>query len=290
MIGYIIFRLVVFIFWLIPFKVLYILSDGVAFLLHNVVKYRKSVVYKQLIKSFPEKSSEEINRIARLTYANLADILLESIKGFSMSEKSYMKRYKFLNVEVCNKYLGNGISTIHAAAHYTNWEWGATSYPLWFDYPVYGFYKPLTNKYIEAYGAKKRSMFGMRLVPIQTTSSKIEEVKDEANVYVFVGDQSTWSDNAHWVNFLGQDTACPRGIDKYARELSLPVFYVHMNRVKRGYYEIFLEEIIENGSHFVEGEITKRYMQKLEEIIKKKPANWLWSHKRWKKVRTKPSL
>lgn len=268
-----------------PFRVVYILSDFTAWLLGSVIKYRKDVVFMQLKKSFPNKSDEEINHIAIESYRNLADIFLESVKGFSISKSEYMKRYTFVNPEISEKYTQAGIPVVNAAAHYTNWEWGATTYPLWFTCPVYGFYKPLSNPKMEQYGRKMRGIFNMNLIPIKNTSKVIIANENAPAIYVFIADQSTWSDNAHWVTFLGQDTACPQGVGKYGNKLNCPVIYAEMNRVKRGFYEVNLVELLPNNHNISAEEITSIYMNHLENILKAKPENWLWSHKRWKKKR-----
>ena len=284
-IGYLFFRFIVFVFSLIPFGALYKLADFFAWLLFNVFGYRKEVVLKQLTTSFPNKSKAEIAQIARASYTNLADIIVESIKGFTMTEADFRQRYVFMNPSVANDLAAKGQSTIHIAAHYGNWEWGAIAYPLWVTSPTLGFYKPLANGFIEKYGRKKRGMFNFNLIPIGETAQAFIDYKDKATAYVFVSDQSTWSDKAHWVTFLGQDTACPPGADKYARALNATVFYAHIQRVKRGFYEITLTELASNSTALPEGEVTKRYMAKLETILLKSPQDWLWSHKRWKKKR-----
>ena len=102
---------------------------------------------------------------------------------------------------------------------------------------------------------------------------------------MLVSDQSTWSDNAHWVTFLGQDTACPPGADKYSRMLCCPVFYVHIQRMTRGHYDVTLHELTDGTEDLAEGIITERFMKKLESILQQRPEDWLWSHKRWKKKR-----
>lgn len=285
-IGYLFFRFIVFIFSLIPFGALYKLADFLAWLLYKVIGYRKEVIYKQLTTSFPNKSKEEIEQIARASYTNLGDIIVESIKGFSMSEADFRQRYFFTNPSVSNDLAAKGQSTIHIAAHYGNWEWGAITYPLWVSSPVLGFYKPLSNVHIEAYGREKRGMFNMILIPIGQTAKAFDDYIDQTAAYVFVSDQSTWSDKAHWVTFLGQDTACPPGADKYARALNATVFYVDIQRIKRGFYEVTLDLLAENPTSLPEEEVTKRYMAKLESILLEKPQDWLWSHKRWKKKRS----
>ncbi|MBL7817532.1 MAG: lysophospholipid acyltransferase family protein [Saprospiraceae bacterium] len=284
-IGYLFFRLIVFKFSLVPFSFLYKIADFLAWLLYKVIGYRKEVVFKQLRQSFPNRTEAEIEQIAKASYRNLADIIVESVKGFSMSEADFRKRYVFTNPSVSDAAIVQGKSTIHIAAHYGNWEWGAISYPLFVQKPVVGFYKPLSNVHIEKYGRKKRGQFDIDLVPIGQTAQAFVNYKDLPTTYVFVSDQSTWSDNAHWVTFLGQDTACPQGGDKYARQLDATVFYVDIQRIKRGFYTVNLELLAENAASLPEEEVTRRFMARLERLLYQKPDNWLWSHKRWKKKR-----
>jgi Kdo2-lipid IVA lauroyltransferase/acyltransferase len=284
-IGYLFFRLIVFIFSLISFNGLYKLADFLAWLLYKVIGYRKDIVFKQLRTSFPHKSPIEIERIARLSYLNLADIIVESMKGFSMTEADFRQRYVFTNPSVTNAYLANGRSCVHIAAHYVNWEWGVIAYPLYITSPILGFYKPLSNVYIEKYGREKRGKFNIQLIPIGETAQAFVDYKDTPITCAFVSDQSTWSDKAHWVNFLGQDTACPPGADKYARALNAPVFYLNVQRLNRGFYELNLELLADNPATLPVEEVTQRFMARLETILLEKPENWLWSHKRWKKKR-----
>ncbi len=284
-VGYLFFRLIVFVFGLLPFFVIYIISDFLAWMLHSVFGYRKKVVYTQLKTSFPNKTEGEINAIVKASYKNLADIIVESIKGFTMDEKVFRERYVMVNPELANAYHRQGKSMVHIAAHYNNWEWGAMTYPLWIENPVLGFYKPLSNHYMEAYGKRQRGKFNMNLIPIGETALAFEKYKNQATSFVFVSDQSTWSDKAHWVTFLGQDTACPPGADKYARLIDAVVFYVDINRISRGYYQFKLELLSLDSNKKKEGEITKLFMERLETQLLENPENWLWSHKRWKKKR-----
>ena len=284
-IGYLFFRLIVFLFGLLPFGAVYKVADFLSWLLYSVIGYRKEVVFKQLRASFPNKSAIEIENIARASYKNLADIIVESIKGFSMTEVDFRSHYIFKNYEATNELMAKGQNTVHIAAHYANWEWGVIAYPLYVTSPVVGFYKPLSNVYIEKYGRKMRGKFNIQLIPIGQTAQAFIDFKDTPATYAFISDQSTWSDKAHWVYFLGQDTACPPGADKYARALNATVFHLNVQRIKRGFYVLNVEILAENAASLPEEEVTKRYMAKLERVILEKPEDWLWSHKRWKKKR-----
>ena len=62
----------------------------------------------------------------------------------------------------------------------------------------------------------------------------------------------------------------------------MPVIYVDIQRVIRGYYTVEMQVICDHPAETVQGEITERYMKKLETLVIKQPEDWLWSHRRWK--------
>ena len=203
-----------------------------------------------------------------------------------MSKKALLKRYKVLNPQIITPYFEQNRSVIAVASHYTNWEWGVLCLSLQFKHKSVGLYKPLSNKYIDNYMVKSRAAWGMNLVSIHETSKNFEQDSSEPSIYYMIADQSPGNvERAYWVDFLNQDTACLHGPENYAKKYNLPVIYGHVNRVKRGFYEVNISLITENPQETEDSEITKAFMKILESNILLKPENWLWSHKRWKKKR-----
>jgi KDO2-lipid IV(A) lauroyltransferase len=278
------FRLMVFLFWLLPFRLIYILSDGFAFLLHHVFRYRFGVVRSNLRRAFPEKDDSEINRLVRLSYRNVADIFVESIKGFTLHPEKQVKRYKLINPEFLKPYAEKQQSVMMTAGHYGNWEWG--SYFLTLQIPVFNIlvlYKPLKNKMIDAYMRKRRESTGLAIRSILETSKVFEEFKTQPTIFTLIADQSPSNlTRSYWVEFMDQPTAFLHGVESYAKKYGLPVVFLDIQRVARGYYELELSLISDNPNALAEGEITALYAHKMEEVIRKKPEDWLWSHKRWK--------
>lgn len=261
---------------------MYILSDLVAFVLFNI-GYRKEVVVDNLTKCFPEMSEKELKKTTKLFYKNLADVLVEGIKSFSMSSKQIKERHKVMNPEICDSFIAEGKSIIFVPCHYGNWEWGSMSSGLYFPLNVIVFYTPLSNKYMDKYAKKSRAKFGTLLTSNKETSKSFENNSSSTSGYIMAADQSPSSaKNAVWVNFLGRKTAFLHGPEKYARNYNFPVVFVDIQRVKRGYYELELSLISDFPKKLAGGEITKIYAKKLEKAIRNKPENWLWSHRRWK--------
>ena len=170
------------------------------------------------------------------------------------------------------------------ASHYANWEWG--SYFLTRLMPfenIIVLYKPLKNKYLDRYMLRKRESKGLFIRSILETSKVFDEFKNRPTIFTLVADQSPSNPTrSFWVDFMGQKTAFLHGVEHYARKYELPVVYLDIQRVKRGYYNLKLSLLTDEPNRLSEGEVTARYAAKLEEIIRNKPEDWLWSHKRWK--------
>lgn len=282
-IGYFSFRAIVAVFSVIPLPLLYVFSDGLYYLFFYVVKYRKKVVLENLRNSFPEKPAQEITQLSKDFYRHFCDILLEGIKGLSMSKGELLKRYRITNPELLNAHYEKKQSVIAVGSHYANWEWGVLCSSLQTKLKTMGFYMPLSNKLIDQYIKKSRAAWGMYLISVKDTVKGFHENRNSPCIYILISDQSPSNkDKAVWINFLNQDTAFLHGAEKYAQLTKFPIVYTDVQRLKRGYYTVEFSVLCENPNETKPGEITTLFANKLESIIKAKPEHWLWTHKRWK--------
>jgi KDO2-lipid IV(A) lauroyltransferase len=276
-------RLMIFMVGLMSFSVMYLFSDIVFLFLYHIIGYRRKVVTDNLSSCFPEKGKEEIRKLAVKYYHHLSDISLEAIKGFSMSPKELIRRHHILNPELADYYFDKGVSAIAVPGHYNNWEWGSLSPGLQLKYPIVAFYKPFSNIWVDVYAKGHRAKFNTKLASIGETSKTFAELDGKLYAYIMASDQSPVNlKNCYWIDFLNHDTPWLYGPEKYARKYNMPVVYVDIQKVKRGFYDIKLVLITDDPSALPDGEITKLYVQHLEKSILKAPAFWLWSHKRWK--------
>lgn len=279
------FYILIFLMAIMPFFILYLFSDLLAFLIGRVFKYRKKVILKNLKACFPDKSEVEIRKMLPAIYRNLTDNILEGIKAFSMSKRQIVKRHKIINPQLIEDYYKQDKSIIAVTGHYNNWEWGSLSASLQTDYNVVALYKPLSNKYIDSFVRWSRQRCGTFLSSIQNTSNTFNKYKDTPTAYLMAADQSPgrkYLDKAFWIDFMGKDTAFLHGPEKYAKTNDYPVVYIDVQRIKRGFYEIELISLADHPKETKDGEITALFAKKLESVILKDPSNWLWSHNRWK--------
>lgn len=278
-----IFVLFLIVIGIMPFFVLYLFSDLMYFILYHVIGYRKGVVYKNLKETFPEKPDAEIKDLMKKSYKNLTDVLVEGIKAFTMTNSQIRKRHRVVNPELALPLFKDAKSIIGVAGHYCNWEWGSLSASLFMKHKVVGFYKPLSNLWIDRFARWSRARYGTTLASIKETSLNFERFKDCPSIFLMAADQSPSKiSQSHWVRFLGRDTAFLHGPEKHARLNNIPVMFIDVQRVKRGYYTVEISMLAKDPGQLKDGEITWLYAQKLESVILAKPENWLWSHRRWK--------
>ena len=201
----------------------------------------------------------------------------------SISEKTLRKRYQVKNIEIANKYFEEGKSILCLTSHYGNWEYGILATNNAIKHQAIALYLPLTNKLSDKYGLKRRKRFGMNMVAVQETKSIFAKPLEKPVAIIMAADQSPSNlERSIWVNFLNRETACLHGPEAYAFKTSMPVVYLKISKVKRGYYTLEFEKLIDNPKECKQGETTKTYFNRLERDIIEKPEYWLWSHRRWK--------
>jgi len=283
-IGYYIFYGINWILSLLPLRILYIISDFIYLLLYYFPSYRRKVVENNLKNSFPEKTVEELKSIEKKFYKHLADLLIETFKLLHMSKIEQRKRFTYSNIGIIDKLREEKRDIIAVLGHYNNWEW-PTMLPDYLKYKIVIIYKPLQNKYFNRFINNQRSKYGIVLTP---TSQIIREIINFRNnsintVSVFLSDQiPARGDIRYWTTFLNQDTAVFTGAGKIASKYDMAIVFFHIQKVKRGYYNLDIELLLEHTAGLPENIITETHVRRLEEIIREKPEYWIWSHRRWK--------
>ena len=269
--------------WL-PLPVLYLLSDFLAFLMWNIVPYRKNLVIRNLSRSFPGREQSEIKKIARRNILHFCDSFIESVAALHMSDKEMKKRYRFKNMELLEKLHSEGRDILMMAGHYANWEWFSLIQEFT-SYRVLAVYKTLNNKYFDKLFIKLRSKFGLLPVSRTETLRTIIQYMREGKRFVLysLADQRPRGIQIqHWITFMNQDTPVVLGPEKIARKYNMPVLFYNISRVTRGHYECELNLLEENPSSTQSPEITERYYKVLEQCITAHPEYYLWTHNRWK--------
>lgn len=277
------------VFWflsILPLRFLYILSYMVRFLVYHVAGYRKKVVRENLKNSFPELSDRDRLKIEKDFYLYLCDSFFESVHVLNMSREEISRRMQFNNSELLDRYIREGRSVILCLGHYGNWEWiPSLTLHVKEECELDQLYRPLKNKFFDQFYLNIRQKWGAKSVPKFETLREIRALREQGKCFVmgFMADQTPSPSNIHyWTEFMNQDTPVLTGPEKISTKGDYVVVYLDIKHIKRGYYMgeyvLITDKPKEEAPYF----ITETYTRMMENTIRRSPAYWLWTHKRWK--------
>lgn len=290
-IFYYLFYVVILLHALLPFRILYVLSDILYVLVYKVVGYRLRVVRENMKNSFPDKTEKELMQLEKDFYHHFCDYFVETIKLLHISDEEAYKRMEFVNMEQVLSVTNRGNSCLVFLGHYGNWEWIPSVTRSFHNGEVLAqIYRPLKNKAFDDLFLKLRSRFGSVGVAKNDTLRAIIRMRKEGlqTVIGFMADQTPSLNNIHyWTSFLNQDTPVFTGVERIAKQTGFAVMYFDVEKIKRGYYRATVKLISDKPKEEPEFAITEKYIRMMETTILRSPAYWLWTHKRWKWTREK---
>ncbi len=282
-----IYRLVYPILWIIsklPWPLFYAFSTSIFVLVYYILGYRKKTVTQNLQLVFPDKSMKEIRKIRSAFYKHMCDMFLEMIKSISISDEEMKQRFKVTNIEKLHELETEGKNIIVLMAHYASYEW-STTVDILTGFQAVGVYKKIKNQYFDQLVHKIRARFGSRLVANRDAMKVITEDQTKQGLYMYglISDQTPSLQKAsYWTDFMGVKVPAFMGGEVLSKRLDLNVYYLQVEKVKRGHYEATFITITEDAANCDDYSIIKKYLRLLEKQIHNKPQYYLWTHKRWK--------
>jgi KDO2-lipid IV(A) lauroyltransferase len=268
---------------LLPFAVLYFISDGIYFFLYYVFGYRRAVVTANLKIAFPEKSEKEIHKISKKFYHNLTDTFVEIIKLISMSNRSFEKRCKG-DFSIIEELVKKGKNVQLHAGHQFNWEFGSLFMSKVIkSIPTYAIYMPIKNTAVERLFLKIRQKYGTIFVKATEFRQRREKIFSERFVFFLAADQNPGDPgSAYWLNYFSKPAPFITGPEIGGIKNDTAIVFVRSRIPKRGHYVLECTLCTDNAASTSVGEITSAFRDFLEKIIREEPDNYLWTHRRWK--------
>lgn len=267
---------------LLPWRVLYLLGDGIYGLVYYVFGYRKQVVMNNLVIAFPEKTEKERVLIAKDFYHNFIDTFIETIKLISITRKGFEKRVQH-NIEVLDGIYPTGQSVVYVSGHFFNWEFANLSLSAFAKIPFVGVYMSVSNKVFDQLMRRMRGKFGSILIAVRDFRNEYPNYKRMQHSIGLVADQNPGNPaNGFWLPFFGKMAPFVKGPERTAKSLNAAIVLVNFYKRRRGHYQVDFEVLTTTPNDYAEGAITRELVHFIEDCVKKNPANYLWSHRRWK--------
>jgi KDO2-lipid IV(A) lauroyltransferase len=273
---------------LLPFRILFLISDFFYVIIFYVVRYRRKLVQKNLTHSFPDKTAMEIRKIEKDFYRHFCDYFVETIKLLHISDSETQKHFVFKNLEPVQHFLDNRHPVVLVLGHYGNWEWvpSITLHVKTDRNTIFGqVYRPLNNKTFDRFFLHLRKRFHSIGFTKHNVYRDIVNLRKEHTNWIigFMSDQKpSGNQSPYCMQFLNQETPVLTGTEKIAQHTKAAVCYLDITCLKRGYYEGAILVISGNAAETSEFEITEKYMHCLEQTILRNPSGYLWTHNRWR--------
>lgn len=269
---------------ILPFRILYGISDVLFLVIYHLVGYRKKVVLSNLQLAFPEKSTEELLIIRKKFYKHFVDVFIEMIKTFTASKELIYKHYTFTNIEFLIDLYKDGKSIVLVGPHYANWEW-IMSLDSYTNYKGYAAYTKINNPYFNNKILKSRAKFGTSMLPTSNIVSEI--ISNSKNniqaAYGLLSDQSPQLNKTHyWNTFFNVKVPIHTGAEMLTKKYDMNMVFIETKKVKRGYYETSFSLIHETTEQNSPYPLTDIFLKKVENHVHKQPEYYLWTHKRFK--------
>jgi KDO2-lipid IV(A) lauroyltransferase len=270
----------------LPLPVLYALA-GAATTMLRWSGVRRAIVRENLAACFPGLTPAAIDALVRSHYAHVGQMAAEAFKAARMSPEELSRRVRIDGVDLPRAALGAGRPVLLIASHQANWEWVLHALALNLGYPLDVGYKPIRAAWAETAMRYIRTRFGARLIPAKELLPDLLRRRHVVRGIAMLADQTpTSAEFRHWITFLGRDTAFYMGAEKMAVAARYASFFVGMRRESRGHYSIRFEPLASAGESLREGELTERYARFVEAEIRAAPADWTWTHRRWRMQRS----
>jgi KDO2-lipid IV(A) lauroyltransferase len=292
--------------WL-PFWYLHLVSRVIYAIVYLGIGYRRKVVRENLRKSFPEQTEAWRLNVERKFYKNFCDQIIESIKTTTITLEELQSRCVFTGVTNAERWFTEGVNVNGISSHLANWEWLPLTLAPSSKQNCFGIYKPLSNKKINAFMIKTRERFGLKMIPIKESRTFFESKQEVPYVMGLLSDQAPHDySKAFEFEFLNQKSYFVAGPGVLTVKYNLKPTVSWMRRTGRSRYEWSLEALEVDASYaltepdlaqiariskahdlsLVDSErafrIVKEFARILEMQIRSAPADWLWTHRRWK--------
>lgn len=278
-------KIIMFCFGAIPPSLRKLLFKGVALALYHLLPRHRFITLHNLTNAFPEKSTDEIIRLAKDTYRHFGIVAAELFDIPKLEKEDIEKLFELEGLEHCRAALEKNKGLLIFGAHFGNWELMAVVVSLLVR-PMLIIYRPLDNPYLEDLIKWVRATAGSKTIPKERAMRTMLRTLQKNEVVGLLIDQNVAWQEGVFVDFFGRPACTTDGLAILALHTKAPVVSAFMARQPSGKYRLIISEevkIVDTGDYDKDALAnTQIFMSMTEEIIKNYPDQWLWLHHRWK--------
>jgi Kdo2-lipid IVA lauroyltransferase/acyltransferase len=250
---------------------------------------RRKIAIENLSKSVLANTiatTEQAEEIIRNNFKNLGRSFVEVIKIFFGLGKEVIDSIEIEGVENFQNAESKGKGIIYITGHCGNWELLAIAFSMKFS-EISVVARAIDNPYINNFVERVRRKFGNSVIHKKGALKPIMQTLKNNGCVGILMDQAVLRDEGVVIDFLGRGAWTTKMPALIARKTSAAVLPAFIHRTDKGHRMIIYPEIELSRSDDMERAVkedTVNFSRFIEEYIKAHPTEWLWIHKRWKRV------
>lgn len=270
-----------------PFWLQKILFFGIARVLYTLDNNRKKVAKINLDFAYGASMEEsEKIRIIKRCYQNLLFYAADSIKNHTATKEEMLKKVTFKNREILDNLLSQKRKIIFISGHYSNWEIIPFALCLGFEFEVSVVGRKFGSPLLDGLLSEHRERMGVKMLDKMNSAKELVKTVSSGRVLGLVVDQNTADSEGLLVNFFGKEARHTPTASNLAIKYDCAIVPVFVRSNDFCNFELTIyEPYITDKSNDKKEEIQKatQFQADITEcIIREKPDEWFWFHRRWK--------
>ncbi len=271
-----------------PNAVSFPILNFISWIVYTIDKKHRKIIKTNLDFAYGKNlSNEEKKRVEKKCYKNLVYFLADFIKNQGITKEELSKKVSFKNREILDNAIKNRENIILITAHYGNWELVPLSLAAFFA-PITGVGRALKGKTLNDILKRNREQFDIKMLDKQGAMKGMIKALKQNRLLGLLIDQNTSEKEGVLVDFFGKKARQTHSTALLARKMDAIIIPAFITTDDYKNYQItFYDKITVEKSDNIDNDIHKATQEQaniIEKIIRKKPDEWFWFHKKWKNI------
>ena len=271
----------------LPRSVQMAIGNFIGILWFDILRIRRKVALENLARAFPEWSEEQRVSVARKSLQNMGNSIIEFALFPFINSANFRNYFEFHGVENIENALAQGKGILMMSLHLGNGDIATVGISrLGFKANLIS--KVFKTRWLNDMWFGMRAKHGTRFIAPEKSSFDILKSLKRNEIVIFVLDQFMGPPVGVRTKFFGHETGTAAGLALMAERTEAPVLPSYSYRKPDGKHVVVFEPPLIQDQSLTEKNIartTQGYTDKIEQIIRKHPEQWMWIHRRWKEFR-----
>jgi len=241
----------------------------------------RNLIKLNIQKAYPNLNHYEIKKITKEMWENYGRIIAEYIFIKEFRTSKLQNNIVIQGQEILNQIKKDNESVIFVSGHFNNFELMAMHIEK-SGINLAAVYRPLNNKFLNFIIEKIRKKYICKnqiKKGVSGTRQLLSFFKDKTSIALMIDQRVSQGIKSNFFKHEALTTTIPA---QFVKKFKCKVVPIYIERTKDSNFKLTINEPLEYSTDDTVNSITLDLNNVLEKLILKNPAQWIWSHNRWK--------